>query len=306
MISVLLVSFMVAVAVMSYVAMQRVPTFVTGQIRRFREGLHPQTRVENLIREKLHVHEYILNKTRWKLIQAGWPMGVGVFYFLSFLCAILSVFLMALVTHNGWAGLILSPIGFLVPGFLLERAYQRKKAKQDEALEGVIDQIANLYRVHGSFYRALFEVTQKMDGGLQDHFRRALAEYNIGRSMADVLEELAFQLHNADLHLLTLAVGLHEKYGGPTDQIVAQISEAIRERRTLRAERKAETAGQSVMITLLLVAPPALFLLILFWLPEFRNVLENTLWGQIGVAFMTFNEVVVILLLRWLTSHQDI
>lgn len=302
----LLSSFAVAVAVITYTVMQRLPAFVTGRIRRFRERLKPKARVENLIRERLHLPKHTFARTQWKLIQAGWPMGTGVFYFLSSLCAVLSVVLMAVLVHNAWAGLILSLIGFLVPGFLLERSYQRKKAKQDEALEGIIDQISNLYRVHGSFYRALFEATQKMEAPLQDHFRRVLADYNIGRSMYDVLEDLALRLQNADLHLLTLAVGLHEKHGGPTDQIVAQISEAIRERRTLRAERKAEIAGQNVMITLLLVAPPVLFSLILFWLPDFRNVLVNTLWGQIGVAFMTFNEVLVILLLRWLTANQDI
>jgi Flp pilus assembly protein TadB len=306
MIYVLLGIFAVAVAILVYVSIQSLPGVFHNRVRQLRERLKPRVKVEARVREKLHVRESYHDKVRWKLGEVRWPIGLGGFYLSSIFCALMAIFLMVSVGDNWWAGVILSPIGFLTPTFLLERVYQKKQAKQDEALEGIIDQISNLYRVHGSFYRALFEATQKMEGALQDHFQKALADYNAGQSMADVLEELAFRLRNPDLHLLTLTVGLHEKYGGPTDQIVAQISETIRERRTLRAERKAETAGQNVMLTLLLVTPPFLYLLILLWLPEFRSVLENTLWGQVGVAFMTFNEVVVILLLRWLTTNQDI
>lgn len=306
MIYTLLGGFLVSCAVLVYLAIQGFPDLFCNRMRRFRERLRPKFKVEEMVRERMHTRERYASRLRWKLKVVSWPIGIRGLAVLSLGCAIGSVFVMGTATQNWWAGLILSLLGFLAPIFLLDHLYQKKKSKQDEALEGIIDQISNLYRVHGSFYRALFEATQKMDGVLREHFQQVLADFNVGRSMSDALEELAFRLNNPDLHLFTLAVGLHERYGGPTDEIVAQISETIRERRTMRAERKAETAGQNVMISILLLAPPLLFLMIWFWLPGFRDVLQNTLWGHIGVAFMTFNEVLVILLLRWLTANPDI
>lgn len=237
-------------------------------------------------------------------------MGIRVnrvsFLFLSFVCAGVLAALVLTLTKNTIAAMITIPLGLFLPKMLLDKLANRRKQQLEVECEGVIDQLANLYRVYGSFYKALLEVIGKMNGPLRQSFQQVIADYNTGLSMQEALANLNERLPSSDVRLFTKAVSLHEVHGGETERIVEQIAETIRERRTLREERKAETAGQSLMIGILLAAPPLLLVLIFAWLPDFRQVLTSTLWGQIGVAIMAANEVLVVFLVHWLTRTTDV
>lgn len=192
-----------------------------------------------------------------------------------------------------------SYVGFKLPTKLRAVLRSRSQKEVDKHLEPVLQQLANVYGLSGSYERALEQVIPAMSDPLKGYFEACLQEIQrTGFSLEEALERLDKKIDNKNFHFFNQIILLNQQYGGDSRELMLQVPQTIRDRQLMTAELEAELSGAKQQSWILLALTP-LFLAVFHLLqPEFAKILTETNAGRIGLGIVGVLMVVSYLLME--------
>ncbi|MBV9279544.1 MAG: type II secretion system F family protein [Chloroflexi bacterium] len=188
---------------------------------------------------------------------------------------------------KGFLGLFAGGIiGLAAPWFYLGRRIKKRQ-------KAFIEQLADMAQMMGNSMRAGFSIVQSMElvatEGPQPaayELERAVTEVKLGLPLDTSLDHLLQRQPSEDLELMVVAINVQRQIGGNLSEILAVISQTIRERVRFQRDLKALTA-QARYSSYIITALPVCVALIINWMDEpYESFLYTTTLGfmMLGVA----------------------
>lgn len=234
-----------------------------------------------------------------KLERADLKMTPGEWLTLC-LVALLVAMLIGLVI-KGFLGLLIAGIVSLIAPwiYLSKRGTRRRRA--------FIGQLADMAQMMGNSMRAGFSIIQSMEmvGGegpspACDEFERVITEVKLGLPLDQALEHLLQRQPSEDLSLMVVAINVQRQIGGNLSEILAVISETIRERVRFERDLRALTAQARYSSYIITALPVGVAIVINFMDHPYESYLYTAMLGHLmlgaavcmlGAGFFLLNKI---------------
>jgi tight adherence protein C len=220
-----------------------------------------------------------LDNVRFRLMQAGFPMGLRARDFMALkligLCVfpalmtlyvpILGIILQTALHPIVWLWVILlgAWLGWRAPDIWLATAIKNRKMEIQLILPDMIDLITISVEAGLGLYAAIQRVSSRFDNPLSEEFLRSIQEARLGRTNSETLRDLGRRVDLEDVSMLISALVQAELLGVPVANVLRVQSERLRDKRRQRAREQAQKAPLKMLFPLVFFIFPALFVVIL-------------------------------------------
>jgi tight adherence protein B len=195
------------------------------------------------------------DKLALELLRANWQISVTEFILIRWGITIACLLLGWLISGMILPGLGLAVIAYFLPSVYLRRKISKRQIAFEKQLLDVLILINGAVRSGFSLLQALELVVKEMEAPASEEFGRVVQEVSLGVSVPMALHNLAARMRNDDLDLVVTAVDIHHTVGGNLAQMLATVSETIRERVRLFGEIRVVTTQQRYTGYLLSLLP---------------------------------------------------
>ncbi len=192
--------------------------------------------------------------------------------------AIAGLLVGALLTRAWWGGVIVAIGGWMVPAFMLQRRRASRLRSFDNTLPNVLDLLVGSLRAGQGLFSGLSVVAQEMPAPVGPDFERVLQEIALGYSSNEALAHLSQRVGSRDLELVVTAIQIQSEVGGNLAEVLASISDTIRDRVQLQAQIRAITASQRMTGLMLSLLPLALAIILSVINPGYMAPLFQPGW----------------------------
>ncbi len=199
-----------------------------------------------------------------KLVSAGEPYGLDAeglvvlkYGFMSGL-ALIGIILSTLTT-----AVILGIVGYLLPDLLLNAWKNERRDKILKSLPDVLDMLSVSVEAGLGFDAALQRVVEKIEGPLSTEFQRTLNEIKLGKPRREALKDMALRVEVDDVSTFIGSLIQADQLGVSIANVLKVQADHVREKRSQRAEEKAQKAPVKILIPLVLFIFPTLFIILL-------------------------------------------
>jgi tight adherence protein B len=144
--------------------------------------------------------------------------------------------------------------GYL-PVLRLTRARTARLYKFERQLPDALDMMGRAMRAGHAFPTALKLAADEMDAPLGEEFRSAFDEVNFGIAMGDALGNLAQRVPSMDLQYFVVAVLIQRESGGNLTELLASISNIVRDRHKLAGQVRVLSAEGRISAWVLCILP---------------------------------------------------
>jgi tight adherence protein B len=217
------------------------------------------TRKTKLIRYRLRLNNLLAGlaseKLNLDLASANWPITESEFILIRVWAAIAGFFVGWLVFNSWIAGLGITLIAYLIPGFLLTRAIHKRRSDFQRQLVDVLVLVHGAVSAGYSLLQSLDVVVQEMRSPASEEFRKVRREIGLGLPMSQALYNLHTRMQSDDLYLVVTAININSQVGGSLTTMLAAVTNTIRERVRLFGEIRAVTAMQRYSSYILTLMP---------------------------------------------------
>lgn len=163
--------------------------------------------------------------------------------------------------------------------FILQRRKQRL-AKFEEQFPDALDSLTRALRAGHAFAVALELVVNEAEPPISVELRRAMIERNFGASWEQSLANLANRVPLLQVNMFAAAVQLHSRTGGKLSEVLATLSDGMRESAALKGEVNA-IAAHGRMTGIILTALPAVIAIVMTVVnPSYLQVLFESPYGK--------------------------
>ena len=181
---------------------------------------------------------------------------------------------------------VLGVVGYVLPALYLRNRRGRRLRTFEAGLPRAMELIANSIKAGQSIAQSLSSVTDNAGPPLNEEFRLARREIELGASVDSALSNMVKRMGSTDLRLVVMVITIQHSVGGDLPAILTTLADTMRQRAEMRDEILAATAqsrASSLIITLLPVAAAAL---LYFLVPDyFRPMFTSPLgWVLIGIS----------------------
>src|SRR5947209_12461843 len=181
---------------------------------------------------------------------------------------------------------VLAVIGYLLPALYLRNRRGHRLRMFEAGLPRAMELIANSMKAGQSVAQSLGAVTENAGPPVDEEFRLAQREVELGASVENALSNMVKRMGSSDLRLIVMVITIQHAVGGDLPAILITLADTMRQRAELREHVMAATAqsrASSLIITLLPVAAGGL---LFFLVPDyFRPMFVNPLgWVILGLA----------------------
>lgn len=205
------------------------------------EGKEKQARAKSRSQEKLDQAGMSISSPAWGLMRAMAALAGA--------CIAWSVFMNPLLAAAA-----------AVMAFCALGSYRKRKvaARQDELslqLAGALPQVAANIRCGMTAERALKITTDVAEEPMRSQFERLNAQLAYGVRLDEGLADMAERNGNADIKLVSIAVGMQQDAGGNLADVLERIAGKIQARMSLRRHVRSATASVRSSRNILLLMP---------------------------------------------------
>jgi len=167
-------------------------------------------------------------------------------------------------------------------------------------LEGLVS-IAKSLRAGMGLTQALDYASRDTPDPLGGELRRAVREIQLGADVEVIFEEMNGRVGSSDLRIATTAIVIQRRVGGNLSEVLSNVSNTIRERRTIQRELNAITAKARLQGNISALIP--VFVAAFFFAvnTETANLMFTTTAGNIALAGGIFFELLGLWLVRKLS-----
>ncbi|MEW6154990.1 MAG: type II secretion system F family protein [Actinomycetota bacterium] len=153
--------------------------------------------------------------------------------------------------------------GALLPDYALARRARQRQGRIRNALPDTLDQLTICVEAGLGFDAALAKVASTGHGPLSEELRRALQDVQLGASRKEALRRLTEDTDVAELRQFAHAVSQAESYGVPIAAVLRAQSVEQRDKRSSRAEERAQKMPVKLVFPLVFCILPSLFVVVL-------------------------------------------
>lgn len=197
------------------------------------------------------------------------------------ICALVGVVL------KGFLGMfVLAVVGGVAPWIYLRRRIGKRK-------KAFIEQLADMAQMMGNSMRAGFSIIQSMElvanegpAPAAHEFERVVTEVKLGLPLDAALDHLHKRQPSEDLELMIVAINVQRQIGGNLSEILAVISQTIRERVRFQRDLRALTAQARYSSYIITALPVAVAVIINLMDEPYESFLYTTTLGylMLGVS----------------------
>jgi tight adherence protein B len=205
--------------------------------------------------------------------------------FLSICFAILIVAALVGLLFKGTLGMLGgSLVGLVGPWVFLAQKIKRRRNK-------FLEQLADLAQMMGNSMRAGFSILQSMELVATEasqpgsyEFERVVTEVKLGLPLDTALEHLLERMPGEDLNLMVVAINVQRQIGGNLSEILAVISQTIRDRVRFQRDLKAMTAQARYSSYIITALPVAVGIVINLMDKPYESYLYTSLLGHFMIG----------------------
>jgi tight adherence protein B len=190
----------------------------------------------------------------------------------------------SLLFGNGWAGLILGSVAFILPWIGIRVLKSRRDRLFGVQLVPALGNMGNALKAGMSLNQAVELVHQEMDNPVAQEFRFLSYELKLGTDMPTALSHLEDRMPNPDLSLMVTAVNISSDVGGNLADIFENIAETIRDRQVLSAKVKSLTAQGKMQGIVMCMIPIGLLMVLTFIYPDMVAPMYETTAGLVTLG----------------------
>ena len=154
-------------------------------------------------------------------------------------------------------------VGWIAPGFVLQRKAENRLYQIDHAMPELIDLLVVTVEAGLSISAALQLAGDRMGGPLGEELRIVLQEQRMGLTPVQALENMVGRTPTPAVESFTRAMMQGELLGVSIGQILRSLAIEMRKRRRAQAEQQAQKAPIKMLFPLVFMIFPALFFIIL-------------------------------------------
>jgi len=199
-----------------------------------------------------------------KLVAAGMPYGLDAEGLVVLKYAFMSALALAgLFLGNVTTAAVLGIMGYFVPDIMLNAWKNERQNKILKDLPDILDMLSVSVEAGLGFDAALQRVVEKIKGPLSDEFRQALNEIKLGKPRREALKDLAARVEVDDVSTFISSLIQADQLGVSIANVLRVQADQVREKRTQRAEEKAQKAPIKILIPLVFFIFPAIFVILL-------------------------------------------
>ena len=218
-----------------------------------------------------------------ELRRAGVVMSPAAFVQVSFGAIIGGLALGMLMGSSVFAG-VFGALGVAGPFFWIKRRQRKRLEAFQQQLPDAIDMLVSAMKAGYSFQAAMNFIGEETPAPLGPEFARFYDEQRLGIDVRSALVSLQTRVDSMDLRMFVTAVLVQRESGGNVGEVLANISDIIRERFALEGELETLTAESRLSARILAALPLIVFVGMFALNPQFmRPMLQQTV-GQVMLA----------------------
>lgn len=175
-----------------------------------------------------------------------------------------------------WVAAIIGAVmGYMLPGFLLNRRIRSRQLEIQNGLADALDLLVLCLEAGSSLDQAVVKAGEELQvayPALGDQLRIVISEMRAGKSRLEAFKGLASRTQVDDVRALVGMLVQTDRFGTSIAQALRTHSEVCRTKRRQRAEEKAEKVGVKLVFPLVFCLFPALYVVMLG--PAFLKFLQ--------------------------------
>jgi tight adherence protein B len=172
-------------------------------------------------------------------------------------------------------------LGAVAPFFWLKRRQRKRLEAFQVQLPDAIDMLVSAMKAGYSFQAAMHFIGEEMPAPLGTEFARFYDEQRLGIDVRSALLSLQTRVDSMDLKMFVTAVLVQRESGGNLGEVLANISDIMRERFALKGELETLTAESRLSARILAALPVLVFLGMFVLNPAFMRPMLTQTAGQV-------------------------
>jgi tight adherence protein B len=190
-----------------------------------------------------------------KISSVDWPITATEFSLMRLGVVILGFLIGWLLSGHIIGGGAVGVVGYMIPGFILNRTMdQRQKTFQNQLID-VLVLIRGAVQAGYSLLQSLDVVVTELPPPASKEFARVQREVQLGLPLSQALQNLVARMESDDLHMIVTAIIINSQVGGNLRTILTAVTETIRNRMYLFGEVRALTSYARYVSYLLSLLP---------------------------------------------------
>lgn len=186
-------------------------------------------------------------------------------------------------------GMILFPIGFIIPKVYINNLRKKRIQKIEAQLVDGLELLGNALKSGLNIQQATELLVKEFPPPISNEFSQVIGETRIGADFANALDNMAVRLDSRIVSILASSVRITKKCGGDLTTIFNNVAATIREQAVIQGKLNALTA-QGRFQSLVLGAMPFMLLGVLWFVdrPHVETLFTFTIgnWALIIVVIM--------------------
>jgi tight adherence protein B len=252
--------------------------------------------------DRLTAGQGFAQRLQERLLRAGWRLRPAEFLLLQVLVGTAALLFSLAAAPGAWW--LLTPLGFLLPRFLLHRAEQGRTKEFVRQMPDALSLMSNSLRSGYSFLQAMDVVSREMPEPIGREFGQVLREMRVNIPLEDALLNLTKRIPSADLDLMVTAVLIQRQVGGNLSEILDKIGETIRDRIRLHGQIRTLTAQGRMSGWIVSLLPALLALAFHFINPAYLAVLFANPVGWVLLGTAGVMQAIGVLVIRQMVNME--
>ncbi|MEX0716293.1 MAG: type II secretion system F family protein [Planctomycetaceae bacterium] len=194
--------------------------------------------------------------------------------------------------ENLLSAAIAAGVGCVLPvlGVVLARARRQKKIL--DQMPGVVDELARAARTGRSIEQCLHIVADDTPNPLGAELSLCSRKLRMGAGFETALKELPRRTGLVSVHVLVMALCVHQQSGGDLVYVLERLSRTIRDRIHFLGRLKVATTASRATAILMLALPPAILTFFVFRDPDYLTRLLDARWGVRTLAIAIVLQII--------------
>jgi tight adherence protein B len=222
-----------------------------------------------------------VQKSRVTLIHANVKFGVGHYYLIRLLLAILAFGILQIVSGSLLFSLGAALVAFMIPRIVVRQKASRRAAAFENLLAETLDLFVGSLRAGQGLLQAIESSSYEQPEPMRSELRRIVGQVTMGMSITDAMESMTTRFDSRDVDLLAAAIAINRETGGNLTEVLDRLAKTVRQRREIRAEAKSLTAAPRATGYMLAVLPIGIAAYCVAASPVYRDYLLNHPIGRI-------------------------
>jgi tight adherence protein B len=234
--------------------------------------------------------------------QSGLKISVGTLLLACALVAVVTFFLVKLVTYYSLLALSVAACTATIPYFLVRYTRTRRLATFEEQFPDAIEMMARALRAGHAFPTGILMVADEMPAPVGPEFRLLYDRQNFGMPVPDALKGFAERIPIIDARFFVTAVLTQRETGGNLSEVLDNLATVIRDRFKVKRQVRAVTAHGRITGWILSALPPSLAGILCIISPEYMKLLITDPLGMQMIGVGLFMQIVGTLIIRKLVN----